>query len=75
MSATFADAETDGVVVPRTLEEYCISTQSQAATDSNVDMADFYDDDYLEDCDDYDDDDDSVYNDNDGNDDSGNSES
>ena len=69
MSATKADAERDGIKVPTTLAEYCV-TAAPKPSESSVDMADFYDDDYLDDEDD--DDDDAVYEDDD---DSGNGES
>lgn len=48
-----AEAEKDNVVVPLTLEDYCIKTKAPV-TESTLDMADFYDDDY--DLDDDDDD-------------------
>ncbi|XP_047117671.1 ubiquitin-conjugating enzyme E2 R2 [Schistocerca piceifrons] len=71
------EAEKDGVVVPTTLEDYCIKTQvSKPATEPVLDMTDFYDDDY--DLDDDDDDDDEEDGDADGDgdaDDSGNGES
>ena len=76
VSATFQEAEKDGVIVPITLADYCVTTRSGHGTDSSVDMGDFYDEDYLDDdCDDDidDSDDDGCYNDNE--DDSGNSES
>ena len=47
------EAEKDNVVVPLTLEDYCIKTKAPM-TESTLDMADFYDDDY--DLDDEDDD-------------------
>ncbi|XP_067928138.1 ubiquitin-conjugating enzyme E2 R2-like [Watersipora subatra] len=50
VALTAADAERDGVVVPRTLEEYCIKPKSRESHDS--DQPDFYDDDYLDDNDD-----------------------
>ena len=50
-----SEAERDNVVVPLTLEDYCIKTKVKPDTE-HVDMADFYDDDY--DIDDDDDDDD-----------------
>ena len=71
--ATHADAERDGITVPTTVAEYCVSNRTSLASKSSVDMADFYDDDYMDDDDDDDDDDDIVYED-DG-DDSGNGES
>ena len=48
MSASRVDAERDQVVVPVTLEDYCIKTQARPDAEA-VDIADFYDDDYLED--------------------------
>lgn len=44
---TNADAEKDGVVVPRTLEEYCIKPKPQL--DLTIDDDDFVDEDYYED--------------------------
>lgn len=58
VSLSRAEAERDGVVVPLTQEDYCIKTKVKPDTD-NVDMADFYDDDY-----DIDDDDEEEYSDN-----------
>jgi ubiquitin-conjugating enzyme E2 R len=57
VSATKADAEKDGVVVPTTLQEYCVTSKSQPASTALPD-ADFYDDDddYVDDDDDVDDD-------------------
>ncbi|KAJ8303997.1 hypothetical protein KUTeg_017580 [Tegillarca granosa] len=71
--ATKEDAEKDGVTVPTTLQEYCVSVKPKQA-DTNMDV-DFYDDDdYQDDIDDEDDDDeddeDDIYPDDD--DDSGN---
>ncbi|GLH08645.1 Ubiquitin-conjugating enzyme E2 C [Gryllus bimaculatus] len=54
VSAARLEAEKDGVVVPLTLEDYCIKTKVKPP-EHNVDMTDFYDDDY--DLDDDDDDD------------------
>lgn len=68
MSQTASDAEKDGVVVPRTLEEYCVKSKVRESDNSDL-LQDFYDDDdYLDD-----DDDDYVYETDD--DDSGNEES
>ena len=53
MAGSRAEAEKDNVVVPLTLEDYCIKTKAPV-TESTLDMADFYDDDY--DLDDDDDD-------------------
>jgi len=52
--ATQSDAKLDGVVVPTTLEEYCITAKPRPVENS-VDI-DFYDDDYLENPGDSDDD-------------------
>lgn len=69
VTTTFADAEADGVVVPKTLEEYCIKAKPNSTANSS-DFCDFYDDDdYMDDCED----DDFVYESDD--DDSGNEES
>ena len=51
--ATRADAEKDNVVVPTTLQEYCVS--SKPRTDHSAVDIDFYDDDYVEDNDEDDD--------------------
>ncbi|PNF30803.1 Ubiquitin-conjugating enzyme E2 R1 [Cryptotermes secundus] len=73
VSAARLEAEKDGVVVPLTLEDYCIKTKVKPPEHS-VDMTDFYDDDY--DLDDEDDeDDDSGDGDYEDGDDSGNGES
>jgi hypothetical protein len=45
VSAARLEAEKDGVVVPLTLEDYCIKTKVKPPEHS-VDMTDFYDDDY-----------------------------
>ena len=55
VSASRSEAEKDNVVVPLTLEDYCIKTKAPVV-ESTLDMADFYDDDY-----DLDDDDDVEY--------------
>lgn len=54
--ASKADAEKDGVVVPTTMEEYCLKPKPPPSVQDNIDIDDFYDD---EDCfiDDDDDDD------------------
>lgn len=54
MLATKADADQDGVIVPTTLEQYCVTAKPRSA-EPNVDI-DFYDDDYLENNADTDDD-------------------
>jgi ubiquitin-conjugating enzyme E2 R len=70
VSSTKADSERDGVKVPTTLAEYCVSAKPKPS-ESSVDMADFYDDDYMDD--EEDEEDDQIYDDDD--DDSGNGES
>lgn len=45
VTSSRSEAERDGVVVPLTLEDYCIKTKVKPDTEP-VDMADFYDDDY-----------------------------
>ena len=56
VSASRSEAEKDNVVVPLTLEDYCIKTKAPV-TESTLDMADFYDDDYdLDDDEEYPDD-------------------
>lgn len=45
VSGARAEAEKDGVVIPTTLEEYCIKTKVRAP-EPPVDMTDFYVDDY-----------------------------
>lgn len=72
MAASRLEAEKDNVVVPTTLEEYCIKHKSKPA-ETEADMTDFYDDDYADDMDDDDEDDEEEYNDD--NEDSGNGES
>lgn len=53
MAASKLEAEKDNVVVPTTLEEYCIKHKHKPANESDEpDMADFYDDDYCDDLDD-----------------------
>lgn len=69
--ATEKEAQKDEVVVPTTLEEYCIKSKDTSQSQCSVDLADFYDEDYAEDDDD--DDEDCFYDDDD--DDSGNGES
>ncbi|XP_037081587.1 ubiquitin-conjugating enzyme E2 R2-like [Pollicipes pollicipes] len=48
VSSSRVDAEKDNVVVPLTLEDYCIKTKARPDTEP-VDITDFYDDDYLDD--------------------------
>ncbi|OAD57598.1 Ubiquitin-conjugating enzyme E2 R1 [Eufriesea mexicana] len=50
------EAEKEGIVVPVTLEDYCIKTHARPA-EQQLDMTDFYDDEYELDDDDDDDDD------------------
>lgn len=69
VAASKIEAEKDGVVVPMTLEDYCIKTQVKPAENA-IDMTDFYDDDY-----DIEDDDESDNPDYEDADDSGNGES
>jgi len=55
VAASRADAEKDNVVVPLTMEEYCIKPKAKPSVQEHIDMTDFYDDDYdLDDCDDSD---------------------
>ena len=51
VSSSRVDAERDNVVVPLTLEDYCIKTRARPDAEP-VDITDFYDDDYLDDDDD-----------------------
>jgi len=51
VSASRLDAEKDNVVVPLTLEEYCIKHRTKE-TEAESEMTDFYDDDYMDDDDD-----------------------
>lgn len=72
--ASRAEAEKDNVVVPTTIEEYCIKVKPRAPTEAETDMTDFYDDDYGDDMDDdEDEEEDEEYNED--NEDSGNGES
>jgi ubiquitin-conjugating enzyme E2 R len=75
VSASRQEAEREGVVVPTTIEEYCIRTKPKPAEDNflDTDMTDFYDDDFGDDLDD-DEELDEDYQDED-NEDSGNGES
>ena len=73
VAASKLEAEKDNVVVPTTLEEYCIKHKHKPTDDADEpDMGDFYDDDYCDDLDDfyddqYADDDDDVDDDDSGN--------
>lgn len=51
MSATHAEAVKDNVIVPTTLEDYCIKHIAKPS-EQDTDMTDFYDDDYGDDMDD-----------------------
>lgn len=64
VSLTKKEAERDGVTVPTTLQEYCVMSAPRPSSHS-VDMADFYDDDYMDEDDDLDDDDNLCYDDED----------
>lgn len=68
MTQTHDDAVKDGVVVPKTLDEYCVKSTPKDPRNS---MDDFYEDNdyYMDDCDD----DDDIYESDDN--DSGNEES
>jgi ubiquitin-conjugating enzyme E2 R len=59
--ATKADADKDGVVVPTTLQEYCVTSKSHHSSTMPADV-DFYDDDddYVDDDDEIDDDGDNA---------------
>lgn len=60
--ASRADSEKDNVVVPLTMEEYCLKPKAKPPTQENIDMTDFYDDDYDldDDYDDYDEEEDEA---------------
>lgn len=80
--ASVSEAEKDGVVVPTTMEEYCMKPKprnaAQNAVNENIDMDDFYDDDCYdldEDDDVTEDEDEEGYAKNDDGEDSGNGES
>lgn len=68
---TREEAEKDGVKVPLTLQEYCVSVKPKTSEPSQD--IDFYDDDYDDGMEDDDDDEDAIYVEDD--DDSGNEES
>lgn len=70
VTASRLEAEKDNVVVPTTLEEYCIKHRSKP-NEMETDMTDFYDDDYGDDMDDDEEDEDYKED----NEDSGNGES
>eukprot|EP00096_Caligus_rogercresseyi_P014084 TRINITY_DN661_c0_g1_i2.p1 TRINITY_DN661_c0_g1~~TRINITY_DN661_c0_g1_i2.p1 ORF type:complete len:247 (-),score=64.32 TRINITY_DN661_c0_g1_i2:792-1532(-) len=73
--ASRSEAEKDGVVVPTTMEEYCLKPKPRPANPDNVDIDDLYDDEdcYIDDDDEYEEEDDEGND--DGSDDSGNAES
>jgi len=58
VAASHTEADKDQVVVPLTMEEYCIKAKSRPVASDNIDMTDFYDDDYDIDDDEDDEDDD-----------------
>jgi ubiquitin-conjugating enzyme E2 R len=58
VTASIADAEKDNVVVPLTMEEYCIKPKAKPSVQEHIDMTDFYDDDYDLDDEDYSDEED-----------------
>jgi ubiquitin-conjugating enzyme E2 R len=60
VSQTKIDAERDGVVVPTTLQDYCVMAAPRPSSHS-MDVGDFYDDDYFDDDDMDEDDDDMCY--------------
>jgi len=64
VAASHAEADRDQVVVPLTMEEYCIKAKSRPMASDNIDMTDFYDDDY--DIDDDEDEDEDEEEDNEG---------
>ncbi|KAF7995271.1 hypothetical protein HCN44_004743 [Aphidius gifuensis] len=68
------EAEKEGIVVPLTLEDYCIKTRAKPV-EQPLDMTDFYDDEYELDDDDDDDEDNEQQSDYEDGDDSGNGES
>lgn len=71
VAASRYEAEKDNVVVPTTIEEYCIKHKSKPP-EMEADLADFYDDDYGDMDDDDDDLDESDEDDPNDNEDSGN---
>ena len=71
VSASRIEAEKDQVVVPTTIEEYCIKPKQKPQEAEADILTEFYDDDYGDDLDDEDDENDY----NDDNEDSGNGES
>merc|ERR1712012_701872 len=58
VAASHTEADKDQVVVPLTMEEYCIKAKSRPVASDNIDMTDLYDDDYDIDDDEDDEDDD-----------------
>lgn len=63
VQASRLDAEKDGVVVPTTMEEYCMKAKPMRPAQDSIEMDDFYDDE-LYDMDDEDDDEDEDLSDN-----------
>lgn len=58
MQASRAEAEKDGVVVPTTMEEYCMKPKTRPpSSQDNIEMDEFYDDCYDMDDDDEDEED------------------
>merc|ERR1711879_713279 len=45
VQASRSDAEKDGVVVPTTMEEYCMKAKPLRPAQDSIEMDDFYDDD------------------------------
>ena len=45
VQASHADAEKDAVVVPTTMEEYCMKAKPLRPAQDSIEMDDFYDDD------------------------------
>lgn len=72
VAASRLEAEKDNVVVPTTIEEYCLKPKKKPSVPEADILTDFYDDDYADDMDDDDEDADEY---NDDNEDSGNGES
>merc|ERR1712112_401643 len=52
VSASVSEAAKDQVVVPLTMEEYCIKAKNKPTVNDNIDMTDFYDDEAGDDTDD-----------------------
>ena len=58
VQASRLEAEKDGVVVPTTMEEYCMKAKPLKPAQDSIEMDDFYDDDYDDIMDDEDDEED-----------------